>query len=95
MAHWQTDVPTTEGVWKFVYVNGQFRFTDSLTGCGHAGCVTEDELPTDAGTLFIIGESYFRIEFGSMTLGIGCSEAVEQELIKFMAPLPYRDKFAY
>lgn len=83
--------PTNEhGVWKFVKVNGEYRW-DGGFFCEHRNCVGEGETGEAAGTLGIIHDSHFRVcDWRSSTLGLSMGQKEIDEISELLG-IPYED----
>jgi hypothetical protein len=75
------------GVFKFVKVNGEYRFGDSELSIGHVDMVDvqEGEKAVAAGTILLF-DAYWRLEDSySTTLRIGCGDEEVEELKALIA----------
>ena len=78
-AYYKSHEVTKEGLWKFVKVNGEYRFVPNESS--HKACLSDGEVPTSAGTFGFIGDDAFRIyDTGSFSLGIGMDAEGEDNL---------------
>ena len=83
------------GVIKWVRLStGEYRFLDSKDGSEHKDLVDAGEEATDAGILFVYPEhgKWRMHDYGSMSLGIGCSAEADQGLDKILG-LERRDEY--
>ena len=82
MNFYQTETPT-DGLWKFVKVNGQFRWLQPLSYHSHA--VNNGENPEAAGCISIFANSHWYVaDYCSSTLKIGFQETTEQEITEIL-----------
>ena len=83
--------PDKPSVYKFVKVNGEYRFIESTAFSGnHTDLVDDGETATAAGTIFIAGDEnenmlYFKMyEYYSMTLKVSCKGGEEKEIAELL-----------
>ena len=81
------------GLWKFVKVNGEYRWIEAgLGGGGHQDLVDDDETAESAGTVFIFRD-YWRM-YGSYStyLSVGCKGGEYKEITE-MLDRPHDDGY--
>jgi len=80
-----TDIPK-EGTWKFVKVNGEYRWIEvGMWNAGqHKDAVKEEERPEAAGTINIFNDYWRMIETYSMTLKIGTTMTTKDEITSLL-----------
>jgi len=84
----------TNGVWKFVKVNGEYRWIENLVfDEGHASLVDKGETAESAGLIFIFKDFWRMEDSYSSTLKVGC-KGDEREEISALLGLPHRDKYS-
>lgn len=79
MAAYTTEVPKETGTYKFVKVNGEYRFVDSGMGkYHHIDCLNDDESTDEAesaGSISIIEGSHWTMwQSYSSTLGVSATQ---------------------
>jgi hypothetical protein len=83
---WTTDPPKYNpdelGVWKFVKVNGEYRWI--ANSFEHRQCVEDGETAEAAGTVSLYPEDWKLFQSYSTTLKIGCHEAECDEVSEIL-----------
>jgi len=79
------------GVWKYVFVSGEYRFVHSLDfGKNHASLVKKGETAISAGTINVKGNLFQFVSHGSMTLNVDSRDEDTTELEKILG-IPRND----
>jgi len=80
-----TNIPT-EGTWKFVKVNGEYRWieVDMWGGGQHKEAVNDGETAEAAGTINIFDNYWRMVDSYSMTLKIGITMTTKDEITSLL-----------
>jgi len=87
--------PGDDGLFKFVRVNGEYRFTLAMFGGRtHKSLVGEGETAESAGTMDVREDCWKMADWRSMTLGIGVDGQTDIDNLTELLGKPYRDRWS-
>ncbi len=87
-------IPPTFGYYKFVCVNGEYRFIEAQENmwASHKDCITEGEIASTAGTIGIQKDHWTVYDVSSMSLKVGMTETDYHRITELLGK-PYKSRY--